>query len=514
MAITIVEQPQSHTPVYNDVVAVVTSNKTSEAKFKFCLDIVVTIEGLGDTTLARLKTMPVTNRLTWAAVGYFNVKDVLMFSEYFASKKIFALDDKSQAIKLVPGEEYASGSTSAAVYYPATGQTMSFVGFNGSLRLKEFVQFVPTDLINTTTIAATSGIGQYAMTTYTSTKKILTSTVNELTFLCNGGTNTKAVVTYYNGTTQIGTQDIAVTTANKTDITVDISPSVLTIPTLTDNYTIKLVRISNGNALSPTYAYSIGDVCTKFKLINVYFQNKWGGMDSFVFNMRETINDDITRKNYKKPDRYISGYNSYDEARNTYFSEIVSKHELNTDWVTEAEMNWLSELVESNMVLMSYDDNGWKYASIDVIFTNWVSEGTSATTDGRSFVTPLGSLSFSIPSGTFYETYGDDYITAIVIPELESSGLNTDYNFINIGSASVAAVRITAKVSGANYAFTSNIAIGTTSIDNLVGGTGMPQLIPITVDTNTFTWKQSKVDKLFQLKLNVTETPVLNRQTQ
>jgi hypothetical protein len=514
MAITIVEQPQTYTPLYNDIVTVLSSNKTTEAKFKFCLDVKVNIEGLGLTTLGRLKTPVVYNQLTGASVGFFNVKELLQGSNFFATKNNYVFHDISHPIQLVPGEEYASAITSAPVYYPATGQTMNTTVFNGALRLKEYVDFVPTDLINTTTIAASSGIGQYALSTFVSPRKILQSSVVELSFLCNGGTNTKAVVTYYNGSTSLGTQDISVTTANKTDITVDVSPSVLTIPLTTTKYTVQLKRISNGNALSDAYTYEFDTECTKFDKVNVYFQNKWGGYDNSIFAMRETKTDSIDRKTYEKPDRYVATYDYYNLSQTTYSSKISTQHILNTNWVDEPTMNWLSELVESNSVLMSYDENGGQFASIDIIFPNWVSEDTSSSTDGRSFVTPLGSLSFSIPSGTFYETFAADYISNVVIHELETSGLNTNYNFINIGTQTVAAVRITAKTYGPNYSFTSNSAIGTTTIDNLIEGTDMPTLLPVKVDTQNFVWKKQEVDKLFQLQLTVTETPTLERQYQ
>jgi hypothetical protein len=522
MAITIVEQPQTYTPLYNDIVAVISSNKTTEAKFKFCLDVKVNIEGLGLTTLGRLKTPVVYNQLTGASVGFFNVKELLQGSNFFATKNNYVFHDISHPIQLVPGEEYASAITSAPVYYAATGQTMNTTVFNGALRLKEYIDFVPTDLINTTTIAASSGIGQYPLTTFVSPRKILQSSVVELSFLCNGGTNTKAVVTYYNGSTSLGTQDISVTTANKTDITVDVSPSVLTIPLTTTKYTVQLKRISNGNALSDAYTYEFDTECTKFDKVNVYFQNKWGGYDNSIFAMRETKTDSIDRKTYEKPDRYVATYNYYNLSQTTYSSKISTQHILNTNWVDEPTMNWLSELVESNSVLMSYNDElevsaGVK-ASIDVRFDDWNTEGTSATTDGRSFVTPLGSLSFSIPSGTFYETYADDWISAVVIPALEASGLNTNYDFINVGDASTATVRITAKNYGSSYSFTSNSAIGATTALNLVAGVDdtytLPTLLPVKVDTQNFVWKKQEVDKLFQLQLTVTETPTLERQYQ
>jgi hypothetical protein len=522
MAITIVEQPQTYTPLYNDIVAVISSNQTSQAKFKFCLDVKVNIEGLGLTTLGRLKTPVVYNQLTGASVGFFNVKELLQGSNFFATKNNYVFHDISHPIQLVPGEEYASAITSAPVYYAATGQTMNTTVFNGALRLKEYIDFVPADLINTTTIAASSGIGQYALSTFVSPRKILQSSVVELSFLCNGGTNTRAVVTYYNGATSLGTQNISVTTANKTDITVNVSPSVLTIPSGTTKYTVQLKRISNGNALSDAYTYEFDTECTKFDKVNVYFQNKWGGYDNSIFAMRETKTDSIDRKTYEKPDRYVATYNYYNLSQTTYSSKISTQHILNTNWVDEPTMNWLSELVESNSVLMSYDSElevstGVK-ASCDIIFNDWVSEGTSILDDGCSFVTPNGSFSFFVPEETFFEADASDFIDTIVREYFNLGGLNAYYDLINTSTLTSATAKIVAKNTGSIYSFTTATSIGSCGISNIIAGVkdnyDMPTLLPVKVDTQNFVWKKQEVDKLFQLQLTVTETPTLERQYQ
>jgi hypothetical protein len=92
MAITIVEQPQTYTPLYNDIVTVLSSNQIAQPKFKYGLDVYVTIEGSGDSLIGRLKSpalseiVDVSGIPTLTAYSYFNLKDILQGSNLFASK--------------------------------------------------------------------------------------------------------------------------------------------------------------------------------------------------------------------------------------------------------------------------------------------------------------------------------------------------------------------------------------------------------------------------------------------
>jgi hypothetical protein len=519
MAITIVEQPLSYTPVYNDMVVLTSSNLTGNPKFLFGLDVYVTLEGFGDSYLGRLKSPAVTNLFSPSldVRGFFNIKEFLKSTGYFATKNNYWLADLSHQIKLIPGEEYAASASGAATYYPSSAN-INYVGFNGALRLDEFRQFVPTDLINTTTIAASSGIGQYILSSYTQPKNILRSTLNELTFLCNGGTNTRAIVTYYNGATLLSTQTVAVTTANKTDITVNGSYNSLSVPTTATSYTIALERISNGNDLSPTYSYNLVDACSKYPTLNVYFQNKWGGYDSFIFNKKSIKRDSINRKTYQKQDRYINTYNSYDPAIRTYDSEIKTRHTLSTDWVTEEEMNWLSELVESNNVQFSYDSEFilGTFATFSLRITksqNNVWEILNAQTLSATKSGPV-SLTLTIPTSIEYD-FADDLYTNVIQPVIAASNWATyfDVNTSGVDADNILLI-FTAKGKGTTYNLTSFADGDQMTVSNYTDGITevLPTTIPIQIEDTSFEFKTRDNDKLFQLTINAVETSVYNRQ--
>jgi hypothetical protein len=519
MAVTIVEQPLSYTPVYNDMVVLTSSNLTGNPKFLFGLDVYVTLEGFGDSYLGRLKSPAVTNLFSPSLEvrGFFNIKEFMKSSGYFATKNNYWLADISHRIKLIPGEEYAASASGAATYYPSSAN-INYVGFNGALRLDEFRQFVPTDLINTTTIAASSGIGQYILSSYTQPKNILRSTLNDLTFLCNGGTNTRAIVTYYNGATLLSTQTVAVTTANKTDITVNGSYNSLAVPTNATNYTIALERISNGNDLSPTYTYNLLDACSKYPTLNVYFQNKWGAYDSFIFNKKSTKRDSIDRKTYQKQDRYINTYNSYDPAIRTYDSQIKTRHTLSTDWITEDEMTFLSELVESNNVQFSYDSEfilGSK-SSFTLRITKSQNNLWEILNTNVLSATKSGPVSLSMTLTPNAQVYGDaQELVDGYSGDLYGSSFSTYFDIDDSGvDANNIVLVFTAKGKGTTYNLTSFSDGDQMTVSNYTNGITevLPTTIPIQIEDTSFEFKTRDNDKLFQLTINATETSVYNRQ--
>jgi hypothetical protein len=493
----------------------------------FGLDVALIIPGGTVISLGRLKTPSVLDVTTFQQRGFFNVKELLKNSSYFKTKPInLAFDNRTQVVRLTPGEEYAASASGVATYY-AGSAVINYVAFNGALRLNEYIDFVPTDLINTTTIAASSGIGQYILSSYTDAKDILRSTLNELTFLANGGTNTRAIVSYYNGASLISTQLVSLTTLNRTDVVVNGSYNALAVPPTATKYTIALERISNGNDLSPTYTYNLVDACSSYPTLNVYFQNKFGGYDSFIFNLKSRKNDSINRKTYQKQDRYLQTYNAYDPAIRVYDSEIKTKHTLSTDWITEEQLNWLSELVESNNVQFSYDSEygGGSPASFEMrVYRNSVTNDYGFSPDEQQLSAVMGGNTLN-----FYGSVTDTGYTASgfyegeVLPMLQASefapyfNFSVTYGFTDPTFGPYFIVKFTAKINGTGYNLSSFNLYSSDQIsqqNNVSGVNDTANLIPVTVDDTSFEFKTRDNDKLFLLTLNVTETAVYNRQTQ
>ena len=95
-------------------------------------------------------------------------------------------------------------------------------------------------------------------------------------------------------------------------------------------------------------------------------------------------------------------------------------------------------------------------AKIIIKFNNWVNSGTSLSNEGISVTTPLGNLSFTVPSGTLYYTDPFDFIDNPVNDYFYLSGFPTNYTITNISTASDAIIMIEAKFVGSDYSFTTN----------------------------------------------------------
>jgi hypothetical protein len=110
-----------------------------------------------------------------------------------------------------------------------------------------------------------------------------------------------------------------------------------------DSYTVRFV--SNASSQSPPTTFTFGP-CQRFDSIPVHFVNKYGGIDSYTFTMKNRKRANIQRE--------VFGYNSDVYATTTYNKVWAGSFDfvyaLNSDWLTDAESEWLIEMVRSGYV--------------------------------------------------------------------------------------------------------------------------------------------------------------------
>jgi hypothetical protein len=110
------------------------------------------------------------------------------------------------------------------------------------------------------------------------------------------------------------------------------------------SYTLAFEDSGSGN-FSVYYTYTIGP-CQRFDSIPVHFVNKYGGIDSYTFTMKNRKRANIQRE--------VFGYNSDVYATTTYNKVWAGSFDfvyaLNSDWLTDAESEWLIEMVRSGYV--------------------------------------------------------------------------------------------------------------------------------------------------------------------
>jgi hypothetical protein len=115
-----------------------------------------------------------------------------------------------------------------------------------------------------------------------------------------------------------------------------------------DSYTVRFISDAAGQSRTTTFTFG---PCERFNSIPVHFQNKYGGIDSYTFTLKNRKRANITRQTF--------GYNSDVYATTTYdkvwSGEFDYVYALNSDWLTDAESAWLIEMVRSGQVWLELD---------------------------------------------------------------------------------------------------------------------------------------------------------------
>jgi hypothetical protein len=115
-----------------------------------------------------------------------------------------------------------------------------------------------------------------------------------------------------------------------------------------DSYTVQFLGNQGLGSVITTFTFG---PCERFNSIPVHFQNKYGGIDSYTFTLKNRKRANITRQTF--------GYNSDVYATTTYdkvwSGEFDYVYALNSDWLTDAESAWLIEMIRSGQVWLELD---------------------------------------------------------------------------------------------------------------------------------------------------------------
>ena len=125
---------------------------------------------------------------------------------------------------------------------------------------------------------------------------------------------------------------------------------------------------AEGNEVSETFKYVYNDFCTKYEKTNVYWQNSLGGFDSYTFNKVKKKRYNIERKSIQSyPYSFTStGYsqhtnNLFNLSNQNYFTNYTDGLFLNSDLLTDAEHEWMFELIKAHSVYVEEIIDGVKY---------------------------------------------------------------------------------------------------------------------------------------------------------
>jgi len=334
VALSITQQPNEYAPAYNDTNFVVTESSGgiyTKDNFKFIAEV-----KQSTTSLAKLKA-PIyygsTNK------GVFNIGRILenyvTYDWNFNDSAASGCTNSIMDYKVEFGYEYSASATGSVTEYTNLTSATGSV-WNAALN--------PIDLVNYAGQYTMDGDGLFL--TPIRSKTIHRTQKDWLYAIRN--TATTALVTYSDASTQ---------TINlpSTKVVRIPSGSQLTIPGAATYYDIQLKL--GATVLSETYRVNLIDECSKYDTTDLFFLNSLGGFDSFRFNRVRRDNYDIQRKQFKSNPYTLGatyGYTTSSFKQKTYDTNMTHKVKMFSNWITEAESEWLLDLFTSPVVY-AYD---------------------------------------------------------------------------------------------------------------------------------------------------------------
>ena len=150
---------------------------------------------------------------------------------------------------------------------------------------------------------------------------------------------------------------------------------------------------ADGDQITEMFTFLYDDYCSKYEKTNVYWQNSLGGFDSYTFNL-------VKRKRYNIERKAIQSYpytfsnTGYSQATNSlfnaanqdYFTNYTEGVVLNSNLLTDAEHQWMFELIKSHYIYVEQNINGVTYR-VPAIIKNTNYEPKLTKVDGLQNLT-------------------------------------------------------------------------------------------------------------------------------
>lgn len=377
MACTIVISPtNSHAPVYNGLVYKVASDNSGLTKFRY--NCYITINSVLIDTLV--------NAPAPDGYGYFDVSRVV---ENYVTFNDDVLDFTGLPYKLCDDSyvnalqvSFADTYGDPSVTYARTATSSTIYPFNGSLDYFDRVDFSDVNyLSNTSRLFLTNmprtsylTIGQNQTLTFlrSSTASnaylIVKAYVDDVyteyftldlpaNSLSSGGRMVRIPVGWGNSSqintalyTQSGGGDwndiLGAGTFNRLDVYLSSSPTASSVN-------------------SETFTFYLKDDVCKYTPKEIWFMNKLGALESFVFQLASTETTNVRRSSYTnaRPINQISGAKS-DRRQHIMNVDVDKTFTILSNWINQDEARWLEELIASPI---TYLNEGGELIPINIL---------------------------------------------------------------------------------------------------------------------------------------------------
>lgn len=354
MAITIQQSPQSFTMVNNDLLWVFSSSQFGQPNFEFKVEVVV--DGV---TISTDKIFPLSG-----GNAYYNATEIVapFFNDPEINTDITNTGDLCvdmgvlKEVNLIITEVYGTNPSEEG-----TETTDTVDVWRASLSDLEFIDYDATDYIKS------SGARARFLTAFPRTDKywIDIDKSNYIAFYLNDTQSISLSITTedQNGAF-IGSQATSFGSKDKGVYLLNVSPKELTASFVgAYRYTVT-ISISGLATPYESFIFYLSQPCEKDR--TVYFYNKLGGIDSWIFNKEKTVDRDFNRQTYGRDLGVLNGssydYSKFRSRMVNHYNTSQSKVTLSSDWTDASVIRWLvRELLESPLIWME-DENDNKIA--------------------------------------------------------------------------------------------------------------------------------------------------------
>ena len=367
MAITTHQIPDGYTTGYNDQIYVVSSNQVGNSDFQY--KFVCTDDITSSSITYTVPKYPVT------AQGIFDAK---IFSKKYLKHYIpnnqYGWQVCTDAFRKIEVEfrEYYGGNTVAA----SPPLTDDYFIWNGVLRTKDWVNYNSSDYVYTNNNVSPSVLNHITLNKIYRQKTFENKSLF-LYFLCDASPITGIQIDTYDANGSfIATSTIAnpfSIPANYTEqyVCIDIGHKGLSqissglvtgaYPIITSN--VVSYNISDTSLINQTFYAEIDIECEPtYDVYPVHYLSTTGAFETVYFNKASILSERAEKTYYRQ--------NPYRLVGNTYSYDTFTPHErvlasagqealqLNTDWLTEAEIAVHRELYTSPLVYVDFGLDG------------------------------------------------------------------------------------------------------------------------------------------------------------
>jgi hypothetical protein len=367
MAITIEQQPQAITSVYNPIITTCSSTNVAEPKFNFIFEIYDN----ANTTLLRTLRIPPEINYSYGVVDVSRVIEDYIGTDFFKNLtgvNYRECENSDFGFNIRIGEEY---EVAGVITQFLNLTSINKRSFNASLTYSNFIDFDYTDFeldgitkrfltnINTRTVDRTDeGFMHFNNNNEHTNFKIQTyfsdGSIDQTATITNGSFSDSVFAMFPCNPVSLNAATLA--TGSQPLIDTDIASYVI-------------FAEDGGAVVSQNYTFNVVDYCTPYTL---HFLNDLGGFDSFPFQVAK---DSWTfeKEYYKQDPLRIQSDGTYvfselDREVVQNYTNQKKKTRLISNWITSTESEWLRELFSSPEI---YLQNGSTFTSVLLKVTDY-----------------------------------------------------------------------------------------------------------------------------------------------